>query len=71
MMDPLARMWAEKRLKQLQLQELRRSVCELKQLQNELHPLIVRATELRHSNMRQDGPFGFVMVQKGGRDGQA
>ena len=61
-MDELARMWANRRIEQLQRAELRQIAADLKESHADLAPLLAAANERRKANMRQDGPSGFVMV---------
>ena len=67
-MDEIAKMWARKRLKDLQARrdraELARIITEMKEAQAEAAPIIHKAWLDREARMRQDGPFGFVMVRK-------
>lgn len=62
-MNHLAMTWAKRRLQQLERAELRRLAIDLRAKQAELAPLIKAANDRRKTNMRQDGPEGFVMVQ--------
>lgn len=62
--NPLALLWARKRMADLQHPALRRLAAEIRQQQIELAPLRERAEARRKANMRQDGPAGFVMVMK-------
>jgi hypothetical protein len=63
-MNNLARLWAEKRLKQLQERELRNLVKEANEAMRSVRPLMREANERRKADMRQDGLDGFVMVTK-------
>jgi hypothetical protein len=62
--NPLALAWAERELARLQRIELHRLADEIRQQQSELAPMRAKAEAMRKSNMRQDGPTGFVMVQQ-------
>ncbi|MGL6208711.1 MAG: hypothetical protein ACRC14_02635 [Paracoccaceae bacterium] len=63
-MNPLAEMWAHRRLEQFHRAELRRLAEEVRESNASMAPLIAEANARRKANMRQDGPQGFVMVQK-------
>ena len=63
-MNELARLYAEKRLEQLERAEMRKIVADLRESQANLRPLIAEANARQKARMRQDGPTGFVMVQK-------
>ena len=67
-MDEIAKMWARKRLADLQARrdraELARIITEMKEAQAEAAPFVRKAMLARDARMRQDGPFGFVMVRK-------
>jgi len=62
--DPLALAWAERRLKALQMKELRQLAEEVREKQIELAPMRAEAESRRKERMRQDGPEGFVMIAR-------
>ena len=63
-MNELARLWELKRLRDLEMAELRLMSANLRKQFAEIEPLRKEANAARQRNMRQDGPTGFVMVPK-------
>ena len=61
-MNELARLWAQKRLRELEDAELRKLACDIRMLNAEMEPIRKQADATRKRNMRQDGATGFVMV---------
>ena len=60
--NPLARLWADKERKRLEVLELRQIAADLSEAQADLRPLLAEANARRKAAMRQDGAGGFVMV---------
>ena len=63
-MNMLAEAWAKRQLEILQRKELAKLAKELREIQDDMHEVVTLANERRKAAMRQDGPDGFVMVQK-------
>ena len=62
-MDFLARLWAERRAKELQRHQLRRLIAETRKATADLAPKFAAVKAIREARMRQDGATGFIMVQ--------
>lgn len=63
-MNPLVRAYLEQRLRRLEEAELRRLAEEVRERQVELRPMLERRRAEEKARRRQDGPTGFVMMQK-------
>lgn len=63
-MNIVLRLYLERRLERLQRAELRRTCEEAREAQAKLAPLLQRRREQEKARRRQDGPSGFVMVDK-------
>lgn len=63
-MNPLAKMWAENRLKQLEKKELSILAQDVRRLNAEARPMFERLAKARAERMRQAGQHGFVMVRE-------
>ena len=61
-MNELARLWAQKRLRDLKKSELRQLAADVRKGFAQIEPLRKEANARRQANMRQDGANGFVMV---------
>jgi len=62
--NELALMWAARQRRRAERAELERLVQEVKDLQPLLHEMQAAAAKARRQLMRQDGPRGFVMIEK-------
>lgn len=63
-MNPLALAWARRQIEIATAREIRKLAAEIRDTQKAIRPLRKAAEEWRKARMRQDGPSGFVMVDR-------
>jgi hypothetical protein len=63
-MNPLVRAYLERRLRILEHRELRDLAARISEQQAALRPMVERRRAEEKARRKQDGPTGFVMVDK-------